>query len=317
VANVATSFAESRRFPTYGGGVLWRTVWNTPRGSSYRRQGKRNLCVFPPIDLVLENELDEISAKSVDDHNDLAILGRQLKYTAETPLNKEETELKRNNRAETVEVAIPHSGISRKKQEEIVQGFLTYHRQWQAIVRGDHGKQPVLQRPLVEVKDHAALLPKDEPVETVSDAIDHARDEEGSATAAVWPEIPPHASLAGCKRWILDTGASQHMISSKQVDMAYSIPASRPYKLATANGKIEADRLFWAYIPVLGQAIEAVVLDSTPAAISTGALCAEGWQFSMDHRGAVLTNPEGIIIPTFVEHNVPYAMNLTEELRAR
>ena len=50
-------------------------------------------------------------------------------------------------------------------------------------------------------------------------------------------------------RWVLDTGASQHMVAEGKVDSAYMYPASKPYKLSTANGKIEANWRYYAHVP--------------------------------------------------------------------
>jgi len=140
---------------------------------------------------------------------------------------------------------------------------------------------------------------------------------EDIAIAAAFSSIPPDANLMMGNRWIVDTGASQHMVAKTNIDRNQIILASKPYKLHTANGKVETRERYRAYIPTLDDYVEAVVLDNTPAAISVGQLIQVGYSFRWDQTTpATLINPEGDEIELLVDHNVPYLANFTSDQAA-
>ena len=87
------------------------------------------------------------------------------------------------------------------------------------------------------------------------------------------------------KRWLLDTGASQHMVPRHSVRQDDLYKATKPILIKTANGIVEVKKRAQVYIPTLGVRVEAIVLQSTPPALSIGRLVDLGFRVRLEsHR---------------------------------
>ena len=112
------------------------------------------------------------------------------------------------------------------------------------------------------------------------------------------PSDKGEGSTVRVTTWIVGSGASQHMVPRKSVYARDVYAASKPIKLATANGVVcSYDRVF-VIIPALKTCVEAVVLDSTPAALSLGRLVQYGFKLSWSESvKVVFVSPKGEYIP--------------------
>ena len=81
---------------------------------------------------------------------------------------------------------------------------------------------------------------------------------------------------AAVKRWILDSGASRHMVSEKAVGKKQMYDVDDPISLATASGIVTTYSRAFATVPSLSDDLELVVLPNTPAALSMGMLMEKG-----------------------------------------
>ena len=120
--------------------------------------------------------------------------------------------------------------------------------------------------------------------------------------------------------WLMDTGCGFDLIqrSDLREDALRVSPIAAPVSLATANGEVRVTED--AKVPVgCGiPAIEALVLDSTPAVLSIGRRCMrEGYTFEWHpYQAPTLRNPDGFVVTLDVIDNVPYLRPASASCRA-
>ena len=89
------------------------------------------------------------------------------------------------------------------------------------------------------------------------------------------------------REYLLDSGASFHLISWKDVRVAERRSyrkADSPETLTTANGPVSVDHVVDIYVLMLDRYVTAFVLDDVPPVLSMGILCADaGLKLSLIH----------------------------------
>ena len=73
-------------------------------------------------------------------------------------------------------------------------------------------------------------------------------------------------------RWILNTGASNHMMKHAKVSAAQIYKSSKTIRINTANGPLEVTDRAYLSVPTLNDNVEVILLPETPAALSLGRL---------------------------------------------
>ena len=77
---------------------------------------------------------------------------------------------------------------------------------------------------------------------------------------------------------VVDSGASMHMISKKDLsdaEMDTLTKSCSPAIVITANGEVQTHEEATVYVKELGKFLTMKVLDNTPAVLSLGKLCDE------------------------------------------
>jgi len=105
--------------------------------------------------------------------------------------------------------------------------------------------------------------------------------DEVASDAPRYKDIRPvHAASAiyepGVRRWLVDTGCPFDLIATKELDHneeSFIKKASRPIRLATPNGIVDADQIVSFRIPALDGNIDAHVMKSSPTVMSIGRRC--------------------------------------------
>ena len=80
------------------------------------------------------------------------------------------------------------------------------------------------------------------------------------------------------REFVVDSGASMHMISKKALNVAEMDTLTKscsPAIVITANGEVETHEEATVYVKELGKFLTMKVLENTPAALSLGKLCDE------------------------------------------
>ena len=125
------------------------------------------------------------------------------------------------------------------------------------------------------------------------------------ARRKVMPRLPA--------KWVLDTGCGFDLIGLNDVseaDKAHIVDALEPVVLHTAGGEVNIDKSLPLHSKILGQALEPLVLKSTPAVLSLGRRCrADGYDFRWRSWSEcpVFKTPQGHKIPIEVINDVPFA----------
>ena len=75
------------------------------------------------------------------------------------------------------------------------------------------------------------------------------------------------AAVAKAIKWIVDSGASNHMISRKDIHNCGNgqiFHSTKAVPIATANGVVETTERVYVAIPTLGISVEAIVMEHCP-----------------------------------------------------
>ena len=78
------------------------------------------------------------------------------------------------------------------------------------------------------------------------------------------------------REFVVDSGASMHMISRKDLSNAEMDTVTKscsPTKVITANGEVQTHEKAIVYVKELDKFLTMKVLDNTPAVLSLGKLC--------------------------------------------
>ena len=90
------------------------------------------------------------------------------------------------------------------------------------------------------------------------------------------------------REFVVDSGASMHMISKKDLNSAEMdtlTKSCRPTIVITGNGEVQTHEEATVYIKELDIFLTMKVLEDTPAVLSLGKLCDEhGYSYEMDQR---------------------------------
>ena len=98
--------------------------------------------------------------------------------------------------------------------------------------------------------------------------------ERGRHGASKSPLPGKHAQAAGRQRWVVDTGASSHVVPHHA---AGALVRPMSTKVETANGVVPAAGVATVTVPALGHVVEALVLQHSPCLLSAGALVRSGY----------------------------------------
>ena len=113
-------------------------------------------------------------------------------------------------------------------------------------------------------------------------------------------------------KWVLDTGCGFDLIGLNDIheaDKSRIVEALSPVLLHTAGGEVKIDKSLPLHSPAIGQALEPLVLKSTPAVLSLGRRCRlEGYEFIWRSwaEAPIFKTPQGHRIPIEVINDVPY-----------
>ena len=115
------------------------------------------------------------------------------------------------------------------------------------------------------------------------------------------------APVPKVSRWILDTGASNHMISKAALPRGTHIfESEKTIYVRAVNDVVPVNKRAYVRIPPLGCSVECIILDSTPAALSTGRLNATGFGFSWPiGKPPSLVDAEGAEVELTLHHYAP------------
>ena len=102
------------------------------------------------------------------------------------------------------------------------------------------------------------------------------------------------------------------MISKALISRENIFKSPKSVRISTANGIVDVTERAYCSIPSLGITVEAILLKSTPPALSLGRLIESGYLFHWTRRGVVMTNPDGVEFEVEVVNKVPY-IYATEE----
>ena len=114
------------------------------------------------------------------------------------------------------------------------------------------------------------------------------------------------AASSKVNRWIIDTGASNHMVKRSKVESSKIYKSSKVLRINIANGRVDVSDRAYIFVPTLDDYVEAIVLSETPAAISVGRLISAGYLFIWELETPAFKDPNGNEIPVFVVNDVPY-----------
>ena len=111
------------------------------------------------------------------------------------------------------------------------------------------------------------------------------------------------------REFVVDSGASMHMISKKDLSKAEmdTLTKSRsPTIVITANGEVQTHEEAIVYVKELGIVLTMKVLENTPAVLSLGKLCDEnGYSYQWINGQKPHLIEDGIRIPCNTENFVP------------
>ena len=111
------------------------------------------------------------------------------------------------------------------------------------------------------------------------------------------------------RSFVVDSGASMHMISKKDFNSAEfeTVTTSRsPITVFTANGEVQTNEAATVYVKELGKFLTMKVLENTPAVLSLGKLCDEhgfSYEWITGQKPHLIKN--GIRIQCNTENFVP------------
>ena len=103
-----------------------------------------------------------------------------------------------------------------------------------------------------------------------------AKDTAGGNSPRVLHELPA-ASTVARRRFLVDSGASYHLISRRMLTKKErkSIRKASPVELTTANGTVKSELVAEVYVHDLGATVTAYLLADVPPILSLGKLCSE------------------------------------------
>ena len=111
------------------------------------------------------------------------------------------------------------------------------------------------------------------------------------------------------REFVVDSGASMHMISKKDLsdaEMDTFTKSCSPTIVITANGEVQTHEEATVYVKELGTFLSMKVLENTPAVLSLGKLCDENgyfYEWINGHKPHLIKN--GIRIPCNTDNFVP------------
>ena len=115
------------------------------------------------------------------------------------------------------------------------------------------------------------------------------------------------------REFVVDSGASMHMISKKDLNSAEleTMTTSRsPTTVITANGEVKKDKEATVYVKELDIFLTLKVLDDTPAVLSLGKLCDEnGYSYEWINGQKPHLTKNGIRIQCNTENFVPIVVS--------
>ena len=93
--------------------------------------------------------------------------------------------------------------------------------------------------------------------------------------AEEWVTPAASSKRAGGKEFVVDCGASMHMVSKKDLDPAEleTMRTSSPTTVVTANGEVQTREEAMVYVKELDLFVTVMLLEETPAVLSLGKLC--------------------------------------------
>ena len=113
----------------------------------------------------------------------------------------------------------------------------------------------------------------------------------------------------GKENFVVDSGASMHMISKKDLsdaEMDTLTKSCSPTIVLTANGEVQTHEEATVYVKELGFFLTVKVLENTPAVLSLGKLCDEnGYSYEWINGQNPHLIKKGIRIPCNTEKFVP------------
>ena len=130
-------------------------------------------------------------------------------------------------------------------------------------------------------------------------------------------EPPPTAAYAARRSFVIDSGASQHLIgfdklTPKEKGSIRSI--AEPQRLQSANGIVTVDKEVHIFVPALNTSVWAHLMDDCPAILSMGNLCSkQGWTYEWK-TGQSPTLSKGTRRITLTQvHDVPMVFAARQE----
>ena len=124
-----------------------------------------------------------------------------------------------------------------------------------------------------------------------------------------WCLFAPSTIKPGKREFVVDSGASMHMVSKKDLDSAElkTVTTSRsPTTVITANGEVQTNADAFVYVRELDIFLTMKVLKDTPAVLSQGKLCDEhGYSYEWINGQKPHLIKNGIRIQCNTENFVP------------
>ena len=125
--------------------------------------------------------------------------------------------------------------------------------------------------------------------------------------------VSDKARLGFPDRWMLDTGASYHLVSRRDLSPKYKsrIVSCQPLYLQSSNGELVVEHCIHIHFPSFIHSICIHVAEDTPAVLSVGRLAADlglGFSWPTGGQPSLLLGDgqNGVCIPMHVECNVPF-----------
>ena len=131
------------------------------------------------------------------------------------------------------------------------------------------------------------------------------------------PEPPLTAAYAAQRSFVIDSGASHHLIgfnklTPKEKGSIRSI--AEPQRLQSANGIVTVDKEVHIFVPALNISVWAQLMDDCPAILSLGQLCSkQGWTYEWrtGQRPTLSKGTKRIILTQL--HDVPMVFAARQE----
>ena len=96
-------------------------------------------------------------------------------------------------------------------------------------------------------------------------------------------EPKPNALYAATRPFVIDSGASYHLIGYNQLtekEKGSIRPIKVPFRIQSANGIIIVDKEVHIFVPALNVSVWAQLMQDCPAVLSLGILCSrQGWTY--------------------------------------